>query len=88
LGNKKVFIHDVQLNYKSIGAIKIEEADRDSHSKVIFPRKRAWTLDINVDPIPERFLKELIEITGLPNQVIRYGLLFGQLPIKRLRIQD
>jgi hypothetical protein len=54
---------------------------RGSHHKVKFRNApRPWVLDPNNDPLPERFLKQLVPITGHSLDVIKYVLLYGKFP--------
>jgi hypothetical protein len=86
--SKSVTFDDVIQNYYVLGASEIEFPQRGSHYKVRFPGNRSWTLDRNVNPIPDRFLKELENITDLPLPVIKSVLLFGSRPRKNvLRIR-
>jgi len=85
-------IHQRQVGFREacrhasvLGAIGIDEPSGGSHYKVRFPRARSWTLDANVDPLPDRFLKELEPITGFPLQVIKTALTTGRLPRQVLR---
>lgn len=73
-------------NYKVIGSYKIEKPPGSSHYKVKFKNKRPWELDVNVDPVPNRFISQLETITGLPATVLKAALLTGSLPLKRIRI--
>lgn len=57
-----------------------------SHFEVTFRNGRTWPLDINTDPLPDRFIDELGPITGLPRNVVKFCLLEGRLPPARLRI--
>jgi hypothetical protein len=73
-------------NCHVIGATRVEEPDGDSHYKVHFPGARPWILDFNVDPIPLRFLNELVPITKLPLDVIKHSLFYGAMPRRRCKI--
>lgn len=73
-------------NCKFIGAESVNEAVGTSHYKVNFKGYRCWTLDKNVDPVPDNFLAELIPITGYPLNVIKQTLITGDYPRKRSRI--
>jgi len=77
----------VRKNVEVIGAARIEKPrGGGSHFMVTFRRGRSWPLDKNTDPLPELFLKELIPITGYPLNVIKYALIFGELPESILRL--
>ena len=65
-----------------IGAIRIDRPSGGSHYKVKFGKARSWPLDRNLDPVPERFLSELVGITGYPLPVIKTALDTGTLPEK------
>lgn len=73
-------------NLKSLGAVSITPPRRGSHYKVTFPNARPWTLDPNADPVPDAFLRELVPIAKYPYDVIRYVLLHGVFPQRRLRL--
>ena len=81
--SKNVSFDDAIRNIPSSWSL-VEPPQRDSHYKVRFPGNRPWTLDRNVDPIPDRFLKELEDITDLPLPVIKTALLFGSRPRKNV----
>jgi len=85
---KSVTLADIIDNVYLLGATAVDRCDGDSHFKVLFPRSRPWTLDYNVDPIPERFLRELVDIINLPLSVIKTALVYGRMPKKNvLRLQ-
>lgn len=71
-----------------LGATGVDRPSRGSHYKVRFPGARSWTLDANHDPIPERHLRELCVITGLPFDVVWCSLVRGEPPRKRSRIHE
>jgi hypothetical protein len=48
-----------------------------SHYPVKFRGARTWVLDWNDDPVPDTFIRELVEITGYPFPVIKATLLTG-----------
>lgn len=85
---KEVTFQDVHKNYKILGATHIQSPTSGSHYKVMFRGQRPWVLDPNNDPIPERFLRELIEITGYPINVIKTALVFGKLPDRVIRFKS
>jgi len=58
-----------------------------SHHIVEFSGARSWPLDINTDPIPDRFLNELETITGYTRDVIKSALISGRMPAKRLKME-
>jgi hypothetical protein len=37
-------------------------------------------LDCNENPVQERYLDQLVDLAHLPGIVIRYALIFGELP--------
>ena len=74
-------------NCSCLGRCCIEKPIRGSHYMVKFPGKRSWPLDKNVDPLPERFLKELVPITGYSLPTIKYILKTGEKPKKRLKLE-
>lgn len=84
LHQKLVTIRSAKANIGAIGGtIRRSSA---THYEVTFPGGRTWPLDVNTDPLPPRFIKELEESTGLPDDVIKFALLEGELPLQRLKI--
>jgi hypothetical protein len=69
-----------------LGASEVRRPRRGSHYKVKFRGDRSWTLDANHDPVLERHLKELEQITGHRLETIIYALREGELPPRRLRL--
>ncbi len=78
--NQSVSFESARKNSCHLGATAVEPPKSGSHYKVCFPEKRPWALDKNCDPVPERFLKELILITGYPLEVIKTVLNTGEFP--------
>ena len=81
-----VSFDDARRNLRSIGATSIDPPSGGSHYKVRFNGARSWPLDPNVDPIPDRFLRELVPLTHLPLAVIKFALRHGKLPQRVLSI--
>jgi hypothetical protein len=81
---QNVAFNDVIRNYRILGASVVEPPQRGSHYKVCFPDNRSWTLDRNIDPIPDDFLRQLVPITDLPMPVIKAALIHGFLPPKNV----
>lgn len=81
---KNVTVENIKKNYQAIGGV-LESPERDSHYKVKFPGQRPWTFSVNTDPLPERYLKQLVEKTAYPIGVIKAALISGKLPKKILR---
>ncbi len=65
---------------------RVEKPKGSSHYQVRFEGERSWPLDFNFDRIPDRVIKELQPITGYPFEVIKYVLLFGAWPKRKLRL--
>ncbi len=85
---RKVTFDNACRNCFLIGAIRIDNPSSGSHYKVRFKGSRPWILDSNYDPVLEDHLKELVEITGYPLNVIKTALIEGRMPMKRvLRFQ-
>ncbi len=84
---KHVGFDDAHKNCMAIGATRVDSPSGGSHYRVIFEGRRPWVLDPNTDPIPERFLRELVGITGYPIAVIKTVLINGKLPPKVLRFE-
>jgi hypothetical protein len=82
---RNVSFEEARKNCGAVGAECVLKPKSGSHYKVKFKGNRSWPLDSNNDPIPERFLKELIPITGLPLPVIKMALTTGTLPQRVLR---
>lgn len=78
--NQSVSFESAKMNSCHLGATAVEPPKSGSHYKVCFRGKRPWALDKNCDPVPERFLKELIPITGYPLDVIKTVLNTGAFP--------
>lgn len=71
-------------NHCSVLGGSVRKPKRGSHHKVKFKNAaRPWVLDPNNDPLPERFLKQLVAMTGRPLDVIKYVLLYGKFPTLR-----
>ncbi|MTJ55792.1 hypothetical protein FJR38_25560 [Anabaena sp. UHCC 0253] len=83
---KSVSIQNVKKHCKVIGGT-LEKPVRDSHYKVKFTGHRSWTFSNNDDPVPEQYLKELVEITSYPLKVIKTALIDGYLPQKYLKLE-
>ncbi|HEY0020573.1 MAG TPA: hypothetical protein VGC13_30015 [Longimicrobium sp.] len=83
---QRVSFRQAFANCHAIGAQAVESPPGGSHYKVIFPGKRPWPLDKNVDPIADRFLDQLTDITGFSKGAVRFALTQGQLPPKKLRL--
>lgn len=89
LNNMHVSFKLALRNVSLLGATKVSPPNGGSHYRVHFPNARPWVIDINVDPIPDDFIHELIEITGYPFDVIKTTLISGNLPKKNvLRINN
>lgn len=83
---RNVSVENVKKNCKAIGGV-LEKPDRDSHYKVKFQGQRSWTFSINDDPVPESYLRELVDLTPYPKSVIKAALISGNLPAKVLRLE-
>jgi hypothetical protein len=75
-------------NVRFLGATGIDCPRGGSHYKIHFSQARSWILDKNVDPVPDRFIGELVGITGFPLEIIRNVLIFGQWPERVLKIEQ
>jgi hypothetical protein len=82
---RKITLKLAKENCFALGAAKVLAPRRDSHVKFVFPGRRPWTLSRNDDPVPDKYIGELCEITGFPLPVIRHTLILGSLPRKTLR---
>jgi hypothetical protein len=84
----RVTFANAHRNIGLLGALSILNPTRGSHYKVVFPGTRPWPLDPNVDPVAERFIKQLVGITGFPISVIKSTLVNGRLPAREFRLKD
>lgn len=67
-------------NVRLLGSDTPEKPNGGSHYKIRFTGARSWTLSENDDPVPDRYVRELVAITGMPLPVIRTTLIYGRLP--------
>ncbi len=79
---------DAQRHLKLLGATRIDNPSGGSHYKVHFAGERPWVLDPNVDPIPDRFLAQLADISGYPLSVVKYVLRKGEFPPRALALSE
>lgn len=77
--NRKVSFNDAYKRIAFLGGT-VHSPTGSSHYQVRFAGARTWPLDANIDPIPDRFLKQLEPITGQKLQVVKYVLLNGGWP--------
>jgi len=83
---KNVTVADARKNIYVLGG-DVSKSAEGSHFKVVFRNaSRPWPLDPNVDPVPERFLKELRDLLDLPVAVIKFALIEGELPERKSRL--
>lgn len=88
IADPPVSFSQAKRNLGLLGAREVVPPRRGSHYRATFPRSRSWILDPNIgDPIPERFLKELEEITGYEYPIICYVLSRGEFPPRMLFYQ-
>jgi hypothetical protein len=80
VGQKTLSLDTALRNVQLLGATQVDLPHRDSHYKIHFPGARPWVLDTNVDPVPDRFIRELVDIVHLPVEIIRTTLIFGYFP--------
>lgn len=85
LHQRNVTFNDACTRIWVIGG-DVKPPSGSSHYEVKFKDGRTWPLDRNYREIPEPFLKELVSITGFPLLVVKYALLFGELPPRKPRI--
>lgn len=83
---RSVSVENVKKNCQVIGGI-LEKPERDSHYKVKFEGERPWTFSNNDDPVPEGYLRQLVDKTPYPIEVIKTALIFGKLPKKVFRLE-
>jgi len=77
---KTLSLETALRNVELLGATQIDPPYRDSHYKIHFPGARPWVLDANIDPVPDRFIRELVNIVNLPVEIIRTTLIYGYIP--------
>ena len=77
---REVSFAQVIRNIHLLGATEVRPPGSGSHYMVSFPGTRPWPLDKNVDPLPDRFLKQLIDKTGYALPVIKSVLVSGRKP--------
>lgn len=82
---RSVSFASAKKNCRVIGAKNVRDPSSGSHYIVEFDGQRSWPLDINTDPIPKRFLKQLISITKYPLEVIQFALVTGEMPKQVLK---
>ncbi len=80
-----VTFDEAKRNVKLLGG-QVRKPGGSSHYEVKFSGQRTWPLDHNYREVPDPFLKELIPITGLPIEVIKYTLREGERPKRRKRL--
>lgn len=86
---REVSFSQAKKNIHMLGATKITNPKGgSSHYPVHFNKGRTWPLDSNDDPVPLVYMRNLVPITGYPIDVIVHVLLFGEFPLKRLKIPD
>jgi hypothetical protein len=81
----RVSFKDAYNRIVLLGGI-VQKPTGSSHYQVRFEGARTWPLDVNIDPIPDRFLKQLEPITRQKLAVIKYVLLNGKWPRRVPRI--
>jgi hypothetical protein len=82
---RKVTFNDAYNRIQMLGGT-VHQPTGSSHYQVRFKGGRTWPLDANIDPVPERFLKELEPITGQKLGVIKHVLITGTWPKRVSRI--
>ncbi len=78
---KQVSLSDVKRNIFCIGGQ--EDRSKGDHFIYVFEQARSWPLTLR-DPVPNDHLRQLVPITGFPLPVIKYALMNGELPIKKI----
>jgi hypothetical protein len=74
-------------NIHLLGGDIRRQAGTSHQHQVTFPNGRTWPIDRNVDPIPPRFLSELVATTGCSVPVIRAVLYHGEAAVSKLRLE-
>ncbi len=80
--NQSISFSEAKKNVRLIGALNVKKPSGGSHYKVEFPNSRPWILDSNYSDVPPQYIDELVPITGLPLNVIKYALKRGTMPPK------
>jgi hypothetical protein len=83
--DRKVSFGDAYHHIRLLGG-EVHTPTGSSHYQVRFKGARIWPLDVNLDPIPDPFLKQLEPITGQDIDVIKYVLLNGRFPKRVSRL--
>lgn len=76
-------------NIYKLGATKITNPrSGSSHYPVHFKGERSWPLDSNDDPVPLVYLRQLVQITHYPIEVVVHVLLYNEFPPKQIKIPN
>lgn len=87
LHKRLVSFQQARKHITVLGAWRVKKPPGGSHYKCEFrSAPRPWILDPNTDPLPDRFIAELVEITKYPLEVVKIVLLTGEFPSRRLRL--
>lgn len=88
ISRRNVDLSSVFKNHRAIGSVGLVRPSSGSHYQMKFRGGRTWPLDSNIDPVSDRHLKELESITQFPLDVLKYALLYGELPDKEFKISS
>jgi len=84
---RSVSFEDAKRRIAMLGGV-VTKPSGGSHYQVKFSGHRTWPLDYNHTEVPERFLRELQDITGYDIGVIKHVLLLGKWPKRKNRLED
>ncbi len=63
---RDISFNQAKNNIDILGAVRVEKPRGmgGSHYIAVFEGARSWPIDKNTDPLPDDYLKELIDVTG------------------------
>jgi hypothetical protein len=86
IANKSISFADARKNVPLLGGT-VSVSAVGSHYTVHFPSGlRPWVLSYNSEPLPDRFLKQLMPLTHKNLDYIRHVLYHGEKPLKTNRL--
>jgi hypothetical protein len=86
VSRRNVSFDDAKKKICLLGGV-VTKPSGGSHYQVKFAGHRTWPLDANHPEVPERYLRELREITGFDLPVIKYVLLLGKWPTRKSHLR-
>lgn len=87
--SKSVSFAEAKANFPILGGEVQAKTNSGSHWKVTFSgAPRPYSLDRNDDPQPDDYLREIVHLIGKPLGVIKYALIYGELPPSKNRLES